>query len=149
MLAKRDGEIEQRQSRYRTVKDRLRRVAQRFIKIEGIALNHVDLRKAQVQFGSKGMGVFDGVQPVRLDAMFEDRLGAYAGAGAELKLTDRWSVRGEYRYLRFNLDRKAANVFASTDVGFASLGTNSNTSQTRTDLHLGKVGVAYTFCYCD
>lgn len=75
--------------------------------------------------------------------------GYTAGAGAELKLTDRWSVRGEYRYMRFNLDREAANVFTSTGVGFATLSASSNTSQTRTDLHLGKVGVAYTFCYCD
>lgn len=75
--------------------------------------------------------------------------GYTAGAGAELKLTDRWSVRGEYRYLRFNLDRKAASVFTSTSVGSATLSANSNTSQTRTDLHLGKFGVAYTFCYCD
>ncbi|MDO9562579.1 MAG: outer membrane beta-barrel protein [Bradyrhizobium sp.] len=75
--------------------------------------------------------------------------GYTAGAGAELKLTDRWSVRGEYRLMRFNLDREAANVFTHTDVGFAILSANSSTAHTRTDLHLGKVGVAYTFCYCD
>ncbi len=75
--------------------------------------------------------------------------GYTAGAGAELKLTDRWSVRGEYRYMRFNLDRKADTVFTSTNVGSATFSASSNTSQTRTDLHLGKVGVAYTFCYCD
>ena len=75
--------------------------------------------------------------------------GYTAGAGAELKLTDRWSVRGEYRYMHFNFDRQATFVSNSTSVGSASLNTNTTTSQTRTDLHLGKVGVAYTFCYCD
>ena len=75
--------------------------------------------------------------------------GYTAGAGAELKLTDRWSVRGEYRYTRFNLDRQATFVSNSTSVGSASLNATTSTFQTRADLHLGKVGVAYNFCYCD
>jgi opacity protein-like surface antigen len=75
--------------------------------------------------------------------------GYTAGAGAELKLTDRWSVRGEYRYMRFNLDRQAASVSTYTGVGLATLNANTTTFQTRADLHLGKVGVAYNFCYCD
>ena len=75
--------------------------------------------------------------------------GYTAGAGAELKLTDRWSVRGEYRYMRFNLDRQAASVSTYTGVGLATLNANISTFQTRADLHLGKVGVAYNFCYCD
>ena len=75
--------------------------------------------------------------------------GYTAGAGAELKLTERWSVRGEYRYTRFNLDRQATFVSNSTNVGSASLNATTSTFQTRADLHLGKVGVAYNFCYCD
>jgi opacity protein-like surface antigen len=75
--------------------------------------------------------------------------GYTAGAGAELKLTDRWSVRGEYRYTRFNLDRQTTFVSNSTSVGSASLNATTSTFQTRADLHLGKVGVAYNFCYCD
>jgi opacity protein-like surface antigen len=75
--------------------------------------------------------------------------GYTAGAGAELKLTERWSVRGEYRYTRFNLDRQATFVSNSTSVGSASLNATTSTFQTRADLHLGKVGVAYNFCYCD
>jgi opacity protein-like surface antigen len=75
--------------------------------------------------------------------------GYTAGAGAELKLTDRWSVRGEYRYTRFNLDRQTTFVSNSTNVGSASLNATTSTFQTRADLHLGKVGVAYNFCYCD
>jgi hypothetical protein len=49
----------------------------------------------------------------------------------------------------FQSDRQAASVSTSTNVGFATLNANSSTSQTRADLHLGKVGFAYNFCYCD
>ena len=53
------------------------------------------------------------------------------------------------RYTRFNLDRQATFVSTSTNVGSASLNATTSTFQTRADLHLGKVGVAYNFCYCD
>ena len=55
--------------------------------------------------------------------------GYTAGAGAELKLTDRWSVRGEYRYTRFNLDRQATCVFERPRMSdLPSLSATSSTS---------------------
>jgi len=75
--------------------------------------------------------------------------GYTAGAGAELKLTDRWSLRGEYRYMRFDVDRSARSA---SDVVFSSSTQHSastTTVQTRADFNLGKVGLAYSFCYCE
>jgi opacity protein-like surface antigen len=79
--------------------------------------------------------------------------GYTVGAGGELKVTDRWSLRGEYRYLHFNVNRNEANSASSISVDGTTtftFGDNEATArQIRADLHLGKIGLAYTFCYCD
>lgn len=75
--------------------------------------------------------------------------GYTAGAGGELKLTDRWSLRGEYRYLRFGLDRNFSTVSASISPGASFITTSSGATRTRVDLNLAKLGVAYSFCYCE
>jgi opacity protein-like surface antigen len=79
--------------------------------------------------------------------------GYTVGAGGELKVTDRWSLRGEYRYLHFNVNRNEANINSQTSVQGADSFTfainDATARQIRADLHLGKIGLAYTFCYCD
>jgi opacity protein-like surface antigen len=79
--------------------------------------------------------------------------GYTVGAGGELKLTDRWSLRGEYRYLHFNVNRNEATTSSQTSVegatSFTIVNSDATARQIRADLHLGKIGVAYTFCYCD
>ena len=77
-------------------------------------------------------------------------VGYTAGAGGELKLTDRWSLRGEYRYMRFNVARSYSDPSRSTDLvssDFISL--NAGTTRSEADFHVGKIGVAYGFCACD
>jgi opacity protein-like surface antigen len=79
--------------------------------------------------------------------------GYTVGAGGELKVTDRWSLRGEYRYLHFNVNRNEASTSSSISGDGTSSFTIANSDvtarQIRADLHLGKIGLAYTFCYCD
>jgi opacity protein-like surface antigen len=75
--------------------------------------------------------------------------GYAVGAGGEVKLTDNWSLRGEYRYLHFEVNRNEASSFSNTSVesGIASTSTSSDATarQTNTDFHLGKVGLVYRF----
>jgi opacity protein-like surface antigen len=75
--------------------------------------------------------------------------GYTAGAGAELKLTERWSLRGEYRYMRFDLDRTATNISNQANSNFINSNSFIAAARTRADFNLGKVGIAYNFCYCD
>ena len=75
--------------------------------------------------------------------------GYTAGAGGELKLTDRWSLRGEYRYLRFGLDRSSRSGNGSINLGSSFVNAFSGTTRTQVDLNLAKLGVAYSFCYCE
>jgi opacity protein-like surface antigen len=80
--------------------------------------------------------------------------GYSAGAGGELKLTERWSLRGEYRYVHFDVNRTEASASSSTTLQAGPLtvlrANSSNTArQTGADLHLGKLGAVYSFCYCD
>ena len=79
--------------------------------------------------------------------------GYTVGAGGEVKLTDRWSLRGEYRYLHFNVNRNEANSFSQTSVQGANTSlfaiSGATARETHADLHLGKIGVAYNFCYCN
>lgn len=75
--------------------------------------------------------------------------GYTAGAGAELKLTDRWPLRGEYRYMRFDVDRSAISLTDLVDPGSTYCIAATTTVQSRADFNLGKVGVAYSFCYCE
>ncbi|WP_157784004.1 outer membrane protein [Bradyrhizobium yuanmingense] len=79
--------------------------------------------------------------------------GYTAGAGGEFKLTQRWSLRGEYRYMHFDIDRNETRTSSSTQ----TLGTttifrsNADTTsrKTSTDIHIAKIGAVYGFCYCD
>ena len=70
--------------------------------------------------------------------------GYTVGAGGEWKVTDRWSLRGEYRYLHFNVNRNDAFTSSSTSVQGADSSTfannNATARQIRADLHVGKVG---------
>jgi opacity protein-like surface antigen len=75
--------------------------------------------------------------------------GYTVGAGGEVKLTDNWSLRGEYRYLHFGVNRNEASSSSQTSVqgGAASTNTDSEVTarQTNADFHLGKVGLVYRF----
>ena len=73
--------------------------------------------------------------------------GYTAGAGAELRITDHWSLRGEYRYMHFDVDRN--ETIASNSVepvsDFSSVSTTSTARRTAADFHIGKIGVVYKF----
>jgi opacity protein-like surface antigen len=75
--------------------------------------------------------------------------GYTAGAGGEMKLTDNWSLRAEYRYLHFDVKRNEANsaVDAETSgtTSFTSASNQETARRTAADFHLGKVGVVYKF----
>ena len=68
--------------------------------------------------------------------------GYTAGAGGELKLTDRWSLRGEYRYLRFGLDRSSRSGNGSINLGSSFVNAFSGTTRTQVDLNL-EIGRAH------
>jgi opacity protein-like surface antigen len=80
-------------------------------------------------------------------------LGYTAGAGGEVKLNKNWSLRAEYRYLNFKYDRDGSSSSTSTFTSATSTSTSTNSSTSAStnkfDMHLGTVGVAYRFCYCD
>jgi opacity protein-like surface antigen len=80
--------------------------------------------------------------------------GFAAGAGGEYKLTDHWSLRGEYRYVHFNVNRDQANSSQQTFTDTSGIPTITTSDEAVTrriaaDIHFGKIGVAYRFCYCD
>jgi hypothetical protein len=64
-----------------------------------------------------------------------------------------WLLRAEYRYLAFKYDRDAANSNSSTSTELTSTSTFSSSSTSscnnKFDFHMGTIGVAYRFCYCD
>jgi opacity protein-like surface antigen len=75
--------------------------------------------------------------------------GYTVGAGGEVKLTDNWSLRGEYRYLHFDVNRNEADSSSSSSVQGATTSTftssDATARQTNADFHLGKVGLVYRF----
>jgi opacity protein-like surface antigen len=79
--------------------------------------------------------------------------GYTAGAGGEYKLSDRWSLRGEYRYLHFDVNRTDAFSVSSTQVAGTTtvfrVNNDAATRRTAVDLHVAKLGAVYNFCYCD
>ncbi|MFK4487807.1 opacity protein-like surface antigen [Bradyrhizobium sp. USDA 336] len=79
--------------------------------------------------------------------------GYTAGAGGEFKLTQRWSLRGEYRYMHFDIDRNETRTSSSTQIQGATtiLRSNADTTSRKTsaDIHIAKIGAVYGFCYCD
>ncbi len=64
-----------------------------------------------------------------------------------------WSLRAEYRYVNFKFDRDSSNSSTSTFTSATSIQTFNSSSTTlasnKFDMHLGTIGVAYRFCYCD
>jgi opacity protein-like surface antigen len=80
-------------------------------------------------------------------------LGYTVGAGGEVKLNKNWLLRAEYRYLAFKYDRDVSNSSSQTFTHLTSVQTFANTfnqsSSNKFDIHLGTIGVAYRFCYCD
>ena len=66
--------------------------------------------------------------------------GYTVGAGGELKVARHWSLRTEYRYLHFDIERGASYGTFTTAGGPT---TFSFASRTSTDFHLGKVGLVY------
>jgi opacity protein-like surface antigen len=75
--------------------------------------------------------------------------GPTAGAGAELKINDHWSLRGEYRYMHFDVERNESRPSSSASGSGNSTTTIDGTStvgrDTRVDFHVGKIGVVYKF----
>jgi opacity protein-like surface antigen len=74
--------------------------------------------------------------------------GFTAGVGAEWKLTDHLSLRGEYRYLHFDFSRgdsREQRFDVPGAFGFNHALFNTNAYQTSDDLHLAKLGIAYGF----
>jgi len=75
------------------------------------------------------------------------RLGYTAGVGGEHRFTSNWSLRGEYRFVHFDIDRDQNEFSGSvTTVGTLSSNTSSRRANQSTafDFHLGKVGIVYT-----
>jgi opacity protein-like surface antigen len=107
------------------------------------------------QLGGGTLGNF--VLPDSQDAFGGKRskwvLGYIVGAGGEVKLNKNWLLRAEYRYLAFKYDRDAANSNSSTSTELTSTSTFSSSSTSscnnKFDFHMGTIGVAYRFCYCD
>jgi opacity protein-like surface antigen len=71
-------------------------------------------------------------------------VGATAGVGGEMRLDDHWSVRAEYRYLHFGINRSDPFSDVQSFNGFSE--TDSTTvSHASADFHLGQIGFAYKF----
>ena len=80
------------------------------------------------------------------------QVGYTVGAGGEARLNKNWSLRAEYRFVHFNVNRNEADSSSSITTGVITTTSSSTDSAERTtkfDFHLGKIGVAYRFCYCD
>ncbi len=75
--------------------------------------------------------------------------GYTAGAGGEVRLNEHWSLRAEYRYLHFDMNRSGENPFSGQSVQGTTTQTFSNLNVSARDIsadfHLGKVGVVYRF----
>jgi opacity protein-like surface antigen len=75
--------------------------------------------------------------------------GYTVGAGLEHKLNHHWSIRAEYRYMHFDVDRSQSSVDNQTQVQAVTTFTNNNTfnrsQSTDFDFHIGKIGIVYKF----
>jgi opacity protein-like surface antigen len=75
--------------------------------------------------------------------------GYTVGAGLEHKLNQHWSIRAEYRFAHFEVDRSQSSVDRQAQVTGATTFTNDNSfsrnTSTDVDLHLGKIGIVYRF----
>lgn len=72
-------------------------------------------------------------------------LGYNVGGGLEQKLTRNWSIRGEYRYMSFDIARNTTTSSTYTQQDYIGTSTNETTTDSQLDMHMGKVGVVYTF----
>jgi opacity protein-like surface antigen len=83
----------------------------------------------------------------------EWKLGYTAGAGVEQRLNKHWSLRAEYRYIHFDVQRDSSTADTQTQGTATTTFTNTNNFardyETKFDFHLGKIGIVYAFCYCD
>jgi opacity protein-like surface antigen len=76
-------------------------------------------------------------------------LGCTVGAGVEHKLNRHWSIRAEYRFVHFDVDRSQSSIDTQSQVTGATTFTNDNSfsrnTSTDVDIHLGKIGIVYKF----
>ena len=70
-------------------------------------------------------------------------LGYTVGAGLELKVSANWSVRAEYRYLAFDLERSEVNSSSSAAPGSSQSSSTADSLSSDFEMHLGKIGVVY------
>src|SRR5262249_7975944 len=74
-------------------------------------------------------------------------VGYTVGAGGEYRISRNWSLRGEYRYLFFEVDRgqlSASNVNSvSAPSPFSDSPTSGRSHTTKFDFHLAKLGIVY------
>jgi opacity protein-like surface antigen len=104
-------------------------------------------------YGLAGATIGNFVIPDSQDPRGGDRsqweFGYTVGAGLEHKLNQHWSIRAEYRYVHFEVDRSASSSDSQTQVTGATTFTNDNTFtrslSTDVDFHLGKIGIVYRF----
>ncbi|MDF0520475.1 outer membrane beta-barrel protein [Bradyrhizobium yuanmingense] len=104
--------------------------------------------------GGLALGHFTFPDPGGVDGPNGKWVAGYtAGAGGEFKLTQRWSLRGEYRYTHFDIDRSETRTSSSTQIQGATTILRSNADstsrKTSADIHIAKIGAVYGFCYCD
>jgi opacity protein-like surface antigen len=106
-------------------------------------------------YGLGGLALGHFVYPDSTDP-FGDKNGKWVagytvGAGGELKLNQNWSLRAEYRYLHFDVERDWETASATTNrnllTGTTTFSTNSAAHARNTDVafHTGKVGIVYKF----
>ncbi len=77
------------------------------------------------------------------------QLGYTAGAGLEYRFNNNWSMRGEYRYIHFDVNRTLADDssnFSPPDPTFTAANFNATRSFDSTvDFNMGAIGVVYRF----
>jgi opacity protein-like surface antigen len=79
--------------------------------------------------------------------------GYTAGAGVECRINPNWSVRFEYRFMHFNVDRSLSSPASSNQTSTSTTSAtvfnfNNSFSQdtsSRVNLHLGLVSIVYRF----
>lgn len=103
-------------------------------------------------YGLAGVPLGNFVVPDSDDLFGGDRskweLGYTGGAGLEHKFNKHWSIRAEYRFVHFEVDRdqstsQQTTVQTNTTSTFENTSTRS--SSTDVDFHLGKIGIVYGF----
>lgn len=104
-------------------------------------------------YGLAGLTLGNFVVPDGDDPFGGDRsqweTGYTLGAGGEYRLNPAWSLRAEFRYISFDIDRSQATFNSQTTVQgtttFSFENTFSRNQSTDFDFNLGKIGVVYQF----